>query len=101
MSTNDGIQGSGATSLADSLQRIGSMHVVVAEDGEHRIESHDGWPLARNVQPELAQLFAAAQEFLTLSLEMREWLKPELVKEPERSFFWKLVSVIRKAGGNS
>jgi hypothetical protein len=30
---------------------------------------------------------------------MKKWLEPELEKEPDRTYFWKLVDVIRKAEG--
>lgn len=44
-----------------------------------------------------AQLIAAAPELLSLCVQMRDWLRPEVVKEPDRSFFWKLQSIIDKA----
>jgi hypothetical protein len=47
-----------------------------------------------------AQLIACAPELLSLCIEMRDWLKPEVVKEPDRTFFWKLVNVIRKASNS-
>ena len=40
----------------------------------------------------------SAPELLALCLEMREWLRPELMQEPDRSFFWKLHHLIAKAG---
>ena len=48
-----------------------------------------------------AKLIAAAPELLALCNEMRDWLRPELVKEPDRTFFWKLHSVITKATGEA
>jgi len=45
-----------------------------------------------------ARLIAAAPDLLALCLEMRQWLLPELTKEPDRSFFWKLHHAIAKAG---
>lgn len=44
-----------------------------------------------------ARLIAAAPDLLALCQEMEAWLRPELVKEPERTYFWKLVAVIAKA----
>lgn len=42
-------------------------------------------------------LIAAAPDLLALCIEIRDWLKPELEKEPDRTYFWKLVDAIKKA----
>ena len=49
--------------------------------------------------PADARLCAAAPDLLALCRSMKQWLEPELVKEPDRTYFWKLVEVIRKAEG--
>lgn len=46
-----------------------------------------------------ALLIAAAPDLLALCKEMLVWLRPEVVKEPERTYFWRLVEVVRKAEG--
>jgi hypothetical protein len=46
-----------------------------------------------------ARLIAAAPDLLALCKSMEDWLRPEVVKEPDRSYFWKLVAVIKKAEG--
>ncbi len=48
-----------------------------------------------------ALLIAAAPELLALCKDMENWLRPEVIKEPDRSYFWKLVAVIKKAEGRS
>lgn len=47
--------------------------------------------------PDDYRLALAAPELLALCQEMKDWLTPEVVKEPDRTFFWKLVAVIKKA----
>lgn len=46
-------------------------------------------------------LIAAAPSLLALCVEMRDWLKPELEREPNRTFFWKLVDAIKRATGDA
>jgi hypothetical protein len=48
-----------------------------------------------------ARLIAAAPELLALCREMENWLRPEVTEEPDRTYFWKLVEVIRKAEGKT
>jgi hypothetical protein len=48
-----------------------------------------------------AHLIAAAPDLLTACKLARDLLKPELVKEPDRSIFWKLVKVINEASGTA
>lgn len=40
---------------------------------------------------EAVRLIVRTPKLMKLRVEMREWLKPEVVKEPDRTFFWKLV----------
>jgi hypothetical protein len=44
-------------------------------------------------------LLTEFEAMLTLCKQMKQWLEPELEKEPDRTYFWKLVEVIRKAEG--
>jgi hypothetical protein len=48
-----------------------------------------------------ALLIAAAPELLALCREMENWLRPEVTEEPDRTYFWKLIEVIRKAEGKT
>jgi hypothetical protein len=41
-----------------------------------------------------SDLRALTDDLLALCKEMRDWLQPEVVKEPDRTFFWKLVDAI-------
>lgn len=45
---------------------------------------------------EIERLSGTAAELLSICIEMRNWLRPEVVKEPDRSFFWKLHERIEK-----
>jgi hypothetical protein len=47
------------------------------------------------------RLIAAAPELLALCKELENWLRPEVTKEPDRTYFWRLVEVIRKAEGHA
>lgn len=44
-------------------------------------------------------LEAAMQEKSQLLQRIEDWLRPEVVKEPDRSFFWKIVELRRKHDG--
>jgi hypothetical protein len=46
---------------------------------------------------EASQARIAQLEALLLSIE--NWLRPEVVKEPDRTFFWKIVELRRKHQG--
>ena len=46
-----------------------------------------------------ARLIAAAPDMLALLGQMENWLRPEVVKEPDRTFFWKIVELRRKIEG--
>jgi hypothetical protein len=48
-----------------------------------------------------ARLIAAAPDMFALLTEMEDWLRPEVEKEPDRTFFWKIVEMRRKARGQS
>lgn len=62
-------------------------------------EGNDPDEFTHRVSEANARLIAAAPELLTLCKQMKKWLEPELQKEPDRTYFWKLVEVIRKAEG--
>lgn len=45
----------------------------------------------------IVSVSSAFDQMLQLCRDMENWLRPEVVKEPERTFFWRLVDVVRKA----
>ena len=42
------------------------------------------------------QLLALVDEWQALLREMEDWLRPEVVKEPDRTFFWKINAALAK-----
>lgn len=89
----------------------GPWHVIPADRAENRwivgMEDETSVascaPVGPWISAEVAdantRLIAAAPDLLALCRQMADWLRPEVVKEPDRTFFWKLVEVIRKAEG--
>lgn len=50
--------------------------------------------LATPAQPPCA---VPSSDMIALCIEMEDWLRPEVEKEPDRSFFWRLVDLNKKA----
>lgn len=53
--------------------------------------------------PECPQthVVGAAHKMLALLRDIENWLRPEVVKEPDRTFFWRVVDVVKEAEGKS
>lgn len=58
-----------------------------------------GWETCGYMRPADARLIVAAPEMFALLTQMEDWLRPEVTKEPDRTFFWKIVALRRKAMG--
>lgn len=71
--------------------------VIVAEDGSAVAKTQIPIGSDAAIIKANAKLIAAAPDLLALCFEMRDWLRPELVKEPDRTFFWKAHAAIEKA----
>jgi hypothetical protein len=64
-------------------------------------KGHPWMRLAADEIERLERLVAVAPDLLDLCKQMEKWLRPEVEKEPDRTYFWKLVEIIRKAEGKS
>ena len=66
----------------------------------HPEDASDFYPkvhfkLLLDARDEIERVRENRNDLLTLCREMRDWLRPEVTKEPDRSYFWKLVTIIQ------
>lgn len=57
--------------------------------------------IEQEVKPLIAErdaLFAMCMDQSQLLMDIENWLRREVVKEPDRTFFWKIVELRRKHG---
>lgn len=85
--------------MSDIVSELRTLHAEILASDEGR--ECEMMALVRKSADEIERLHQQRDELLALCIEMREWLKPELVEEPHRTFFWKLVRVTDKAEGRS
>ena len=81
-------QDSGAPYKGHMVGPDGDGVVVVPYDAKHHEECLSN-----------ARLIAAAPEMAALLQRMEDWLRPEVEKEPDRTFFWEIVELRRKMEG--
>lgn len=91
-----------ALNLTESLyaqnnKRVGELGLELNELKASADKEITHWQnVAGEAQKQLAPVTKERDELLRLCREIREWLKPEVIKEPDRTFFWKLVAAIQK-----
>ena len=71
----------------------GNCHTIVYGGGAGALTSTEAAVTAN------ARLIAAAPDMFALLRKMEDWLRPEVVKEPDRTFFWQIVDLRRKVEG--
>lgn len=72
-------------SLLDELDANGTAEVEKGDDSTVLLAA-----------AEMAKVFP---EMLALLKQIEDWLRPEVVKEPDRTYFWKVLHMVRKAEG--